>query len=129
MDTKTTGWVFLSIGVFIMALSVVLVVLAFTNVIRPSYLGSSLSAPKKPAVVTDINSINSGQANLPSLMPSLDAISPESLNDVLNLSTHFFLMVFVGGFGHKLAMIGVNLIRPIVVKTSNKRLEESPPQV
>lgn len=129
MDTKTTGWVFLGIGVFIMTFSVVLVILAFTNLIQPTYFSTSSLSVNKPPAVTEINSLNSGQANSAALMPSLDAISPEALDNVLNLSTHFFLMTFIGGFGYKLAMIGVNLIRPIVVKTSNKTLEAAiPPQ-
>jgi len=39
-------------------------------------------------------------------------------------------MTFIGGFGHKLAMIGVNLIRPIVIKTGDKIIptEDTPPQ-
>ncbi|MEK7573311.1 MAG: hypothetical protein AAB531_02695 [Patescibacteria group bacterium] len=123
MDTKTTGWVFLGIGVFIMTFSVILVILAFTNIITPSYISTSSPSVSKPPAVTDINSLSSGQANTAALMPSLDAISPAALNKALNLSTHFFLLMFVGGFGHKLAMIGVNLIRPIVVKTSEKTLE------
>ena len=129
MDTKTTGWVFLAIGVFIMTFSVVLVILAFTNVIHPTYFGESSLSVKKPAAATEINSLSSSQANAAALMPSLDAISPDALGNVLNLSTHFFLMTFIGGFGYKLAMIGVNLIRPIVVKASEKRLEAAaPPQ-
>ncbi len=129
MDTRTTGWVFLAIGVFIMTLSVILVILAFINVIHPTYFGESSLSEKKPSAVTNINSLNSNQANPAALMPSLDAISPDALGNVLNLSTHFFLMTFIGGFGYKLAMIGVNLIRPIVVKASEKRLEAAvPPQ-
>mgnify|MGYP001597905082 CR=1 FL=1 len=123
MDTKTSGWIFLAIGVFIMTLSVILVILAFTNVIHPTYFGDSSLSVSKPPAVSDINSLNSGQANAAALMPNFGAISPEALGNVLNLSTHFFLMTFIGGFGYKLAMIGVNLIRPIVVKTSNKTLE------
>lgn len=129
MDTKTTGWVFLGIGVFIMTFSVILVILAFTNVIHPTYFGDSTLSVNKPPAVNEINSLNPNQANSAALMPSLDAISPEALGNVLNLSTHFFLMTFIGGFGYKLAMIGVNLIRPIVVKASEKRLEAAvPPQ-
>lgn len=129
MDTKTTGWIFLAVGVFIMTFSVVMVILAFTNIIHPTYFGDSALPAEKPAAVNEINSLNPSQANSTALMPSLDIISPEALGNVLNLSTHFFLMTFIGGFGYKLAMIGVNLIRPIVVKTSEKRLEAAaPPQ-
>ncbi|MEK7559263.1 MAG: hypothetical protein AAB521_03085 [Patescibacteria group bacterium] len=125
MDTKTTGWVFLTIGVIIMTFSVILVILAFTSVIHPTYFSASAfqsSAPTTQKI--DINSLTSGgQPDLSSLMPSVNIIPPEVLSNALNLSTHFFLMAFIGGFGYKIAMIGVNLIRPIVVKTSEKTLE------
>lgn len=122
MDTKTTGYVFLGVGILIMMVTVVLVILAFTNVIHPTYFSvsprntNSITAPN-----VDLNSLNEGgQPNLSALMPSLNIIPPGALDDALNLSAHFFLMTFIGGFGYKLAMIGVNLIRPIVIKTGDK---------
>ena len=128
MNTKTTGYIFLSIGVFIMVFSVVLVILAFTNIIHPTYF----SIPKSTyptASNTDLNSLNStGQPNLSALLPSLNIIPPGVLDSALNLSAHFLLMTFIGGFGYKLAMIGVNLIRPIVIKTGDKIYETTSPQ-
>ena len=122
MDTKTTGYVFLGVGILIMVVAVVLVILAFTNVIHPTYFSVS---PKSTNPITtpnvDLNSLNAGdQPNLSALIPNLNIIPPDALDDMLNLSAHFFLMTFIGGFGHKLAMIGVNLIRPIVIKTGDK---------
>ena len=132
MNSKTTGYAFLSIGIFIMVLSVILVILAFINIIHPVYFSAS---PKSTNPVTtpniDLNSLNAaGQPNLSALMPSLNIIPPGVLDNALNLSAHFFLMTFIGGFGHKLAMIGVNLIRPIVIKTGDKIIptEDTPPQ-
>ena len=128
MGTKTTGYVFLSIGVFIMVFTVVLVILAFTNVIHPTYFSVSPKSTPSSTPTTDLNSLNStGQPNLSALMPSFP---PGVLDNALNLSAHFLLMTFIGGFGHKLAMIGVNLIRPIVIKTGDKIIpaENTPPQ-
>jgi len=130
MDTKTTGYVFLGVGILIMVVAVVLVILAFTNVIHPTYFSVS---PKSTNPITtpnvDLNSLNAGdQPNLSALIPNLNIIPPDALDDMLNLSAHFFLMTFIGGFGHKLAMIGVNLIRPIVIKTGDKTFETIPPQ-
>lgn len=125
MNSKTTGYVFLSIGIFIMVFSVILVILAFTNIIHPTYFSVS---PKTSAPNIDVNSLSSsGQPNLSALMPSFP---PGILDNALNLSAHFILMTFIGGFGYKLAMIGVNLIRPIVIKTRDKIIptETAPPQ-
>lgn len=128
MNSKTAGYAFLSIGVFIMVFSVVLVILAFTNIIHPTYFSVLPKSTPSPVPNTDLNSLNStGQPNLSALMPSFP---PSVLDNALNLSAHFFLMTFIGGFGHKLAMIGVNLIRPIVIKTGDKIIpaENTPPQ-
>ncbi len=121
MDSKTSGYAFLSAGVFIMVFSVVLVILAFTNIIHPTYFSASTKSTPSPVSNIDLDSLNStGQPNLSAILPSLNIIPPGALDNALNLSAHFLLMTFIGGFGHKLAMIGVNLIRPIVIKTGDK---------
>ncbi len=112
-----------------MVFSVVLVILAFTNIIHPTYFSiSPISTNPTPTSNID-NSLNvTGQPNLSALMPNFP---PGVLDNALNLSVHFFLMSFIGGFGYKLAMIGANLIRPIVIKTGDKIIptENTPPQV
>jgi len=109
-----------------MVFSVALVILAFTNIVHPTYFSVS---PKTPTPNIDVNSLSAtGQPNLSALIPSLNIIPPGVLDSALNLSAHFFLMTFIGGFGYKLAMIGVNLIRPIVIKTGDKIYETTPPQ-
>lgn len=113
-----------------MVFTVVLVILAFTNIIHPTYFSIPKSTPA-PMPNIDLNSLNStGQPNLSALLPSINVIPPDVLDNALNLSTHFFLMAFIGGFGYKLAMIGVNLIRPIVIKTGDKIIpaESTPSQ-
>lgn len=141
METRTAGWFFILIGVAIMTLSVILVILGFLNIIKPAYFKSS-PAPN-PTVSSggslDINSLLSGQVDQSQLeqinsklgqsnssiqsLPGLNFISSDDLENSINLSIHFFLMVFIGGFGYKLAMIGVNLVRPIVIKSGGKVLE------
>ena len=130
MDTKTTGYVFLGVGILIMVITVVLVILAFTNVIHPTYFSVSSKSTNPIATPNvDLSSLNEGdQPNLSALGLNLNIIPPGALDNMLNLSAHFFLMTFVGGFGYKLAMIGVNLIRPIVIKTGDKTFETIPPQ-
>lgn len=130
MNTKTTGYIFLGTGIFIMVFSLVLVILAFTNIIHPSYFSVSSKSTPSPTSNIDLNSLPAtGKPNLSALLPSLNIIPPGVLDNALNLSAHFLLMTFIGGFGHKLAMIGVNLIRPIVIKTGEKIYETAPPQV
>lgn len=126
MDTRSAGWIFIIVGVVVMTVSVILVILAFTNVIRPSYFSASAFQTNMSAKQSlDINSLsaNGGKLDLSSVLPSTSLIPKEALSNTLNLSAHFFLMVFIGGFGYKLAMIGVNLVRPIVIKSDGKTFE------
>lgn len=105
-----------------MTFAVVLVILAFTNIIHPTYIPTPKSTTPIGASNIDLNSLSEsgGKLSLPALMPSLNILPPGVLENALNLSAHFLLMTFIGGFGYKLAMIGVNLIRPIVVRTGDK---------
>ena len=124
-----------------MVFSTVLVILAFTNIIHPSYFSitsqNTSSGNINPGASSiDLNSLNKtsqeglGQSgSLGNPLPSLNILPSGVLDNALNLSAHFFLMAFIGGFGYKLAMIGVNLIRPIVIKTGDKIYETAPPQI
>lgn len=123
MDTKSSGYFFLFTGIFIMALSVILVILAFLDIIHPSYFGN-LNLQTSSSENIDINSLSPrGTLNLSALLPSMNILPPKVLDKTLNLTAHFLLMTFIGGFGYKLSMIGVNLVRPIVIKTGGKTFE------
>lgn len=49
---------------------------------------------------------------------SIELISTKDFNRLLNMSATIFLMGFVLSFGYKIASLGINLLRPIIVKTS-----------
>jgi len=142
MDAKTTGYTLLGFGIFIMTFSVVLVILAFTGVIKPSYFSTASFTQKENLGGNDTRTQASNQVStsgeldqleqsgsLSSLLPNINIIPAGALSDMLNLSAHFFLMTFLAGFGYKLAMIGVNLVRPIVIKTGDKILTSQDTQV
>jgi hypothetical protein len=58
---------------------------------------------------------SSGQSNI-------DVLPAEALNATTNTLSHLFLMGFMVSLGYKLAMLGVNLVRPVVVRIEGKRL-------
>ena len=57
-----------------------------------------------------------------------DLASSEVLSDSFNLLIHMFLMGFLVNVGMKLATLGGNLVRPIVVKVNKQEQVISPKQ-
>lgn len=124
MDAKTTGYLFLILGVAIMVLSAIFLIMGFTGVIHLSYFGNLFQNAAASQKNIDINSLaQSGSLNLSDFASSLNIIPAGVLDKTMNLTIHFLFMTFLAGFGYKLAMIGVNLIRPIVVKTGSETLK------
>lgn len=111
MNEKVSGYSLLISGLLIMVFCVINIVMVFTN-------------RAKPFSVFNIPSSNFGGNSIPlnintnqsAPQPKIDILPPEVLNKSLNLTTHFFLMSFILGFGYKLASLGIQLIRPINVK-------------
>lgn len=117
MGEKITGYSLLFSGLGIMIFCVVSIIMVFTNKAKPfSYFN----------IASNNNSNNQGSSfdvngSIP--LPKFDLIPPEVLNQTLNLSTQFFLMTFILGFGYKIANLGIQLIRPINVKIKSPLLE------
>lgn len=124
----------LALGLGIMIYAVINVSLVFTKQIKPfKYFDSTAEAPIKKSSLDSqdlLNGFQSGKlgdlTNLQDLisLPKLDSFLPTGqINSMLNLSSHFFLMFFVSGFGFKLASLGIQLIRPINVKLKSSFLD------
>lgn len=132
MSEKITGYLLLSVGLGIMIFCVVNIFMVFTNKAKPFSVFSiqssgSTSVPGLNDLVSQLqkNNLNASQVQL----PKMDILPPEVLNQTLNLSTHFFLMTFILGFGYKLASLGVQLIRPISVKLKTDPFSSQSPQL
>ena len=54
-------------------------------------------------------------------MPQL--IDPKMLNSVLNMAVYYVIMQFLFSLGYKFSSLGVQMLRPIVVKVGEKRFE------
>lgn len=126
MSEKLAGYSFLLVGLGIMVFCVVNVFMVFTNKAKP-FSVFNLTSTNSGINVQDL--VGQMQKNNPSLqnqsleLPKLDILPPEVLNQTLNMTTHFFLMSFLLGFGYKLASLGVQLVRPISVKLKSNMLE------
>lgn len=124
MNERVTGYILLGVGICIMLFALGNIFLVFTSKIQPITLFDAKGTS------FDLNSL---LPQLPQEASSgkpagMQLISPQTINQVLNVSTHFFLMSFVMTFGYKLASLGVMLIRPVVVKLKEAKEPTGSPQ-
>lgn len=129
MSEKVSGYLLLLIGLAIMVVSVVNMFMVFTNKAKPFSVFniSSSSSININDIISELQkknlSASPSASNQIIAPPKLDILPPEVLNQTLNISSHFFLMSFILGFGYKLASLGVQLVRPINVKLKSHILE------
>lgn len=108
MTEKITGYCLLVFGIFLILGSALSVYRVFTNQARPVQVFNF-----EPI------SLDLGQSLIP--IPKAQIISAAMLNDTSNLAAHLFLMGFIASVGQKLASLGIQLIRPIVVKLNEQK--------
>ncbi|MBI2028100.1 MAG: hypothetical protein HYT07_00690 [Candidatus Levybacteria bacterium] len=122
MNEKVSGYSLLLVGLLIMIFCVVNVFMVFTNKAKPFQVFNTESNSKSESslnindLLKQIQSGNQNAFDQSIQQPNIDILPAEVLNQSLNLTTHFFLMSFILGFGYKLASLGTQLIRPINVK-------------
>ncbi|KKR72710.1 MAG: hypothetical protein UU81_C0010G0056 [Microgenomates group bacterium GW2011_GWC1_41_8] len=124
-----TGYVLLYSGIIVVIFAAVSMVLALTATIKPvqfyqpedisldfSRMVPSYQIPGLPEAIRPDENLNT------------DLASSEVLSDSFNLLIHMFLMGFLVNVGTKLATLGGNLVRPIVVKVNKQEQVISPKQ-
>ncbi|MDP2637449.1 MAG: hypothetical protein Q8P26_00105 [Candidatus Levybacteria bacterium] len=138
MGERVTGYSFLVTGIVIMLIALIQVFLVFTNRMEPLQVfnisseneGSSGSINStvnldnylsNPQNLLDTEGLNNQGQSLS--LPIPEIIPSEVLDKTLNLTTQFFLMTFLMGFGYKIASLGVGLVRPIKVKLNTGVVE------
>ena len=126
MSEKVTGYIMLAVGVLIMALCVVNILLVFTKRVQPvqlfNYQGISLDIGS----LTGADQLSALQNQKSTPAKGTELISGAMLNDSSNFLAHIFLLGFISGFGFKIASLGVQLIRPVVIKLKAKDGTEIP---
>lgn len=109
MTEKIVGYSLLIIGVFVIIFCGLNVLFVFTGKALP------IQPFNFPGVSLDLSQ-SLGLPKTAGVKPT-ELISADMLNQSSNLFTHLFLMGFLAGIGQKLASLGVQLVRPIVVKS------------
>lgn len=106
MTEKILGYALLGVGIFLIIIAAVSVFMVFT----------------KQAVPVQLFQLQGISLNLGPQLPSTEIIPAAMVNDSSNLFAHIVLMGFIAGVGQKLASLGVQLVRPIVVKLNEQKL-------
>ncbi|GEM_PF-1263392 len=122
MSEKVTGYVLLFAGLAIMVFAFYQVYLVFTNNAKPIKLFSGNPLTNN-LLQQSAPSIRSPQEGMTIPMPQIQVVPQETLNEALDTIAYYFLMSFVMGFGFKVSLIGVQLLRPIEVKLKTKEVE------
>lgn len=107
MSEKISGYTLLISGIAIILFCAFNVVFVFTGRAQPIQLFNF------PAMSLDLGS----SLGLPTATKPTEMISAAMLNQTSNIAAHLFLMGFLASIGEKLASLGVQLVRPIVVKS------------
>lgn len=108
MSEKVIGYSLLTVGLILIVFAAINIFAVFTGQAQPIQLfhfqsvsldfGASLGLPKGAS-------------------PATELLSAKDFNQMANLTAQIFLMGFLAGIGQKIAALGVDLIRPIVVKS------------
>lgn len=112
MTEKITGWVFIFIGVAMILGATANVVMVFLKMATPVQFFSFSGIGLDPAQLVPAQ----GAANLTMPTGVLEVIPPKMINETSNIFAHMILMGFLVSTGSKIAAIGVQLVRPVVVK-------------
>lgn len=115
MTEKWVGYSLLGVGLLIIVLAAFSVYQVFFGGAKPVQIFDF------PAIGLSVSDLVSqpipGVATGPNA-PKAELIPASVLNDTSNVIAHLLLMGFMVSVGSKIASLGVNLVRPIVVKSS-----------
>jgi len=114
MSEKIIGYSFITIGIILIGFAIFSVYSVFTGKMVPFELF------KFEGVSMPLSAFMGGEVPPGIELPEIEIFPAEVLNSTTNTIAHLFLMGFLAGTGQKIASLGVNLVRPIVVKMEKK---------
>lgn len=112
MNEKVLGYILLITGIAVIFFAGFNVYMVFTKQMLPIQLFSFPSVGLDAAALLD--------AKAPPGGPKVEILPANVLNETSNIFAHMFLMGFMATLGHKIASLGTQLVRPIVVKVASK---------
>lgn len=115
MGDRVFGYILIVAGIVVMMLAATSVYSVFTGSSQPFALFNFKPVSIPLNILVPEMPVQRNAANF-------EIFPAEILNSTTNTLAHLFLMGFVVSVGFKLAMIGVNLVRPITVKMDGKKV-------
>lgn len=104
MTEKIIGYLLIIIGIFIIFLSGLNAYQILTN-------------KTQPVKILNLQGVNINLSQTTGIkQPPIDLLSAKDLNDTLNFFAHLALLGLFINIGSKIAFLGVNLVRPIIIK-------------
>lgn len=116
MNEKVTGYVLLAVGILIILLSAFNIYLIFVGQTKPVQIFNF------PPISLDLTS-SLGLPTTGGKAAPTELASATMLNDTSNFFAHLFILGFFLNVGSKIGSLGIELLRPVVVKLKSK--EES----
>ncbi len=119
MTEKMLGYIFIFVGILVIAGAGMSVFGVFTKNSKPVQLFNG------PGISMDLGSILKSQvpAGVDLSGAKTEIVPASVVNDSANLFAHIFLMGFMATIGYRIAAIGAMLVRPIQVKLKVKETE------
>ena len=115
MSEKVTGYALIIAGLVITLLAAFSVYSVFAGTVKPFALFNfdGVSIPISTLLGPEFAAVNA---------PDVEIFPAEVLNSTSNTLAHLFLMGFIVSVGARIANIGTNLVRPIIVKMDAQRV-------
>ena len=119
MPEKIVGYLLLASGLIVILFSGFSVYQVFTKKLEPVQLFNfdGIAVDLGGAITSMVPADQQEAARTQIGDKAKQEIIPNTLiNDTSNLAAHLFLMGFIASIGYKIASLGIQMIRPIVVK-------------
>lgn len=123
MPERVTGYILLIVGIILILYACFSVVSVFTGSSQPFNLFTFSGISISPSQLTGgaipselLSQLTAG----PQTTTTPPIISAEMINKPANLFAYLFLMGFLVSVGYKLASLGIQLIRPMVIKVKGE---------
>lgn len=119
MTEKVIGYIFLTVGIIVIALVAFNAIGVFTGSKKPN------SIIKNEGSITMDFSVP-GTGGLPTASVPVEIKNYSQILDIANMVLFVVFSGFFASIGYKIAMVGANLVRPVVVKTRSDALKNTP---
>ncbi|PIZ61864.1 hypothetical protein COY16_05820 [Candidatus Roizmanbacteria bacterium CG_4_10_14_0_2_um_filter_39_13] len=131
---KIVGYSLLGLGIIFMFFATFQIVLTFTGRVSPIQIIKSTPQKNNQNTANNFDKSNpeellkQAQQDPLSLLSSgggfdiSSIIDQKAINNMLNLTVHYFIMQFLLSLGYKLALLGVQMIRPLKISIDKSQI-------